>query len=56
MFAELKAEVDKSMLPYKEPVPWTFITKNTTGRDQTLESTTFDGRHVGGVSISYRRE
>jgi hypothetical protein len=54
-FSQLKKQVKESLVPDKQAIARTFITKNMTGRDQVLQSTAFDGRHLGGLSINYRR-
>jgi hypothetical protein len=54
-FSELKTKVKNSMVAKKTPTKRTFIVGGAV-ENQTLETTTFDGRHVGGLTINYRRD
>ncbi len=55
-FGELKSQIQKSMQVGNGPAPArTFIVGGAV-ENQTLAKTTFDGRHVGGLTITYGRK
>jgi len=55
IFDQLKAKIREGMPAKNKPVERSFIVGGAVD-NQILETTSYDGRHVGGLTINYRKE
>jgi hypothetical protein len=54
-FDQLKDEIRQGMPAQRMPAARNFIVGGAT-ENQTLQTTAFDGRHIGGLTLNYRKE
>lgn len=55
-FEDLKKEIRTNLPVKKTAVPRSFFVPGSTLENQQLETTAFEGRHVGGITINYGKE